>query len=144
MTNQIPTELDDWVSLRAACNVGSLFEQLKSGVEKDIAARQDAIHKQSQLKLGINYSSSRFTVLLDGRYQGDPTGGTVVVHNAVVFTLDQHKIIVQDEERAVTYEATATLCDDGKCRLSVNGQELELWQFRKRTLESLLFSKYLP
>jgi len=146
MTNQIPAELEDWVSLRAECTVGKIFERLKSGVEHDIGIRQTAIPAEGYPKLWVErgVGSGSFKVILDGAYKDPVTAKTTIVHSVVDFTFDQHKILVHDEDRKITYVATATLCDDGKCRLSVGGQELELWQFRKRALEGLLFNEYLP
>jgi hypothetical protein len=36
-------------------------------------------------------------------------------------------------------KATLTLNDMGECRLKINGQEREFWQFRRTALEDLFF-----
>jgi hypothetical protein len=42
----------------------------------------------------------------------------------------------EDKEKCI---ATLTLNNEGECRLLVNGQELEEWQFRKMMWEELFF-----
>jgi hypothetical protein len=50
---------------------------------------------------------------------------------------DKHIVALRDDK--VFLRGKVTLCDDGKCRIKADGQELELWQFRKRALEALFF-----
>jgi hypothetical protein len=53
-------------------------------------------------------------------------------------TLKTNGIVVKADDKVVL-EGHAVLSDDGACRLRVNGEDLEFWQFRKRALEALFF-----
>lgn len=146
MTNQIPPDVD-WVKERAACTAGMVLELLKSDVSKDVAARQEMISSapsQGWPSLTFNAEPTSVTVLLDGFNSRKGRK----VHRAVVFALDGQEISVHDENMYSIFSGSPTLGDDGRCRLKVilDGRELELelWQFRRRALESLLFNADLP
>ena len=47
------------------------------------------------------------------------------------------KVTAEDDK--VLHAATLTLGEDGECRLKLNREELEFWQFRRRALEDLFF-----
>jgi hypothetical protein len=58
----------------------------------------------------------------------------------VTFSIGANSIIVRDENDTLMFKAFPTVCNDGECRLKVDGQERELWQVRKQALEGLFFS----
>jgi hypothetical protein len=121
----------NWVSARATCSIGSLFEQLKIQLKSDIDIRQ-ALVKGPPFFFAFRYVAENNTVaaLLEGHR----------LHESVVFRLNDNAIEVMDKDHKLLLTAAATLNDEGECRLKVGDQELELWQFRKRALENLFFS----
>ena len=66
------------------------------------------------------------------------TQGFGVERKLVRFDRTEKGISVSDGSKRL-FEATLTLDDTGECRLKVNGQEREFWQFRKMALEALFF-----
>jgi len=64
------------------------------------------------------------------------------LHKSVRFECEKNSITVIGSEGAPNLTARLTLSNDGRCRVIINGQEYELWQFRKMALESLFFESY--
>jgi hypothetical protein len=62
-------------------------------------------------------------------------------YDVVTFSLQKSGIAVHDRQGNVIQESTLTLTDNGECKLKLlpSGEELNLWQFRKRFLERLFF-----
>src|ERR1039458_10083898 len=90
MNHLIPEKLD-WVTERANCNVGQLFEQLKQRVDSDVKTRKECTASTpTNPSLTFVPSASSFTVTLDGF--------NPYVHKSVVFTLAHPKILVSNEE----------------------------------------------
>jgi hypothetical protein len=119
----------DWVRARAECSPWKVFKELEQGARDDV----DAINSQRQLEDVFKYtvaraSETRFSVLCEG----------VRRRGSVDFLLSDEEIIVNEGE-SVILKATLTLSNKRQCRLKVNGEELEQWQFRKRALEGLFF-----
>lgn len=120
----------DWVTARANCSIGLLFEQLKVQVEKDIAARQARTQGPPfYYSFRFKFENDAIIALVEGHK----------IHESVTFRLSNQAIEVMGKDGELLFSATATLNNDGDCRLRVNGEELELWQFRKKALEDLLF-----
>lgn len=121
----------DWVNARAKCSLGLLFEQLKAQVEKDIDARQ-GLSKGPPYYYGFKFISENDMIiaLIEGHR----------LHKAVTFRLSHNTIEVMGGDGKLLFSGTPTLNNDGDCRLRVNGDELELWQFRKKALEDLFFT----
>ena len=65
--------------------------------------------------------------------------GKGVPSSSVMLKLRETSISVHDDHNQPIMEATLTLSDDGHCRLKVNNQEKEFWQFRRMALEALFF-----
>lgn len=116
----------NWVQARANCSAASIFEALKRGVESDTAIRHTL---RGEIR-GFRFDAEgdRFWVIL--------TGGAR--RHVVAFRLSNTEIVVMLDDE-VFLEATVSLCDDGICRISVKGEPLESWQFRKRALERFFF-----
>jgi hypothetical protein len=125
----------DWVGVRSACSLAAVFERLKGEVEEDARKRQALVPKT---EFGYRYAfrtdvgQGRISVLLEG--------ADFSQNRSIVFYLREDCIEVIDGKRSSKLKATPTISDDGECRLKVNGQERELWQFRKAALEDLFFS----
>ncbi len=145
MTNQILPDVD-WVKERSGCSAGGVFELLKSKVSDDVTARQKQISAAQSMFPSLTFypEDTSFTVVLHGF---NARKGREV-HKKVAFTLDDQEISVYDEQLRLVFKASPTLGDDGRCRLKVTVDnrelELELWQFRRRALESLFFNADLP
>jgi len=121
----------DWVNACANCSIGLLFEQLNAQVEKDIDARQ-ALSKGPPYSYGFRFRLENNTIiaLIEGHR----------LHESVTFRLSGNAIEVMGRDSQLLFSGTAVLNNDGECRLRVNGEELELWQFRKKALEDLFFT----
>ena len=123
----------DWVTARSACSLGVIFEMLKKQIADDVQKCQSML-KGPPYTHGFRFKAETRTisVIVDG------SGILEALH----FILTDSSIEVRDGNRKVLTTATPTLCDDGECRLKINGEEKELWQFRKIALEDLLFASY--
>ncbi len=121
----------DWVNARANCSIGLLFEQLKTQVEKDMDTRQ-ALCKGPPYYYAFRFKVENNTIiaLIEGHR----------LHESVTFRLSGNAIEVMGRDGKLSFNGIATLNNDGNCRLRVNGDELELWQFRKKALEDLFFT----
>jgi len=139
MATPIPSELD-WVNERSACTLNRIFETLKAQVSDDVSIRQGMLMFSTTCSLNFNAQAQQFVVLLCGPKHRDAD----TVYRAIAFILDQpnDRIVVVDESNNILLEATAALGHDGKCRLRIDGDELELWQVRRRALEDLFFNPY--
>jgi hypothetical protein len=120
----------NWVGARASCLLVGVFEQLKLDVEKDIQVRNSQIPAGKEIRFRLLLNGDNFFVLVAGWDIGN---------HSVKFVLTDSAIIVRDAEDINVLIASVTLSNDGKCRLLVAGQELELWQFRKTALDELFF-----
>ena len=128
----------DWVTARNKCSVRKVFETLKLQVENDIRIRNESLQSDQTRRYGYSYGIATavggFTVFLEG---------VVGTRHTVIFSITQKgSILVSTDEGDAVIEGTPTICDDGKCRLKVNGQERELWHVRKMALEDLFFHTY--
>jgi len=121
----------DWVNARAECSIGLIFEQLKTQVQKDIDARQ-ALSKGPPFYYAFRFKVENDTIIamIEGHR----------LHESVTFRLSGNAIEIMGRDGKLLLTGTATLNNDGECRLKVNGDELELWQFRKKALEDLFFT----
>jgi hypothetical protein len=62
--------------------------------------------------------------------------------HCVYFKLENNNISVRDEEHVLLFEATVGLNDVGECKPKINGQEREVWQMRRMSLEKLFFEVF--
>ena len=122
----------EWVKARFDCSVRSMFDRLREEVKCDVTARKE-------LNPSIKGNRS-----FEFRFQS--TGDTFVVSaergessRVAVFSVFEGTIVVLDQGDAVIVKGRVALSDDGVCRISVAGIEVETWQFRKRALEQLFF-----
>jgi hypothetical protein len=121
----------EWVKARAECSIGLIFDQLKTQVQKDIDTRQ-TLSKGPPFYYGFRFKIENDTIiaLVEGNR----------LHESVTLRLSGNAIEVTGKDGKLLFSGTVALNKDKECRLRVNGDELELWQFRKKALEDLLFS----
>jgi len=129
--SNIPLELD-WVTRRAACNVGQVFDELCVGIRKDVEAINQARGLKEPAHFDATLLSDNSTIVV-----GQPNRNPRVV---VKIGIVGDSIRVGDASQRLEWSVTVTLNDEGRCVLkSEDGALLEQWQFRKRALDHLFF-----
>ena len=123
----------DWVSARDACSVTQMFERLRLAVDEDVKVRQ-ALRKKVDdfgFEQGFEFTTrgSSFSVSRRGIERG----------RAVVFAIQGRSITVKDESGNLLRLASVTINDDKECVLVVGEEQLQEWQFRKKSLEAIFF-----
>lgn len=127
----VPQELD-WVSKRAACNAGRVFDELCIGIRKDVEAINQARGLKEPAHFAANLLSDNSTIVI-----GQPNRTPRVV---VTIGIVGDSIGVRDASQGIEWSATITLNDEGRCVLKLeDGAFMEQWQFRKRALDHLFF-----
>ena len=119
----------DWVTARSSCSLPNVFKTLRLQVEEDAKTRNALRPNNSPYEFSVKENDGGFTVLLAAKE----------VRRSVAFSLSEHAIAVRDGVGSPMFEVTVAFDDDGKCRLSINGEEREFWQVRRMALEELLF-----
>jgi len=120
----------DWVAALSSCQLSTVFETLRMQIQEDVKARKEQLQGQADYSYTYIGNGSSFAVA---------AAGNRISGKIVKFALADNAIVVADADDKVLFQATLTLNDDGECRLLIDGQEREFWQFRKRALEGLLF-----
>jgi hypothetical protein len=128
----------DWVKARTECSPAAVFERLKISIRSDADARTKTL-VQSNANYGFSAVSEGRTISVYLQMSRS-IAPEQDAHRSVVFTLTADGINVKDGNDRLICDATLTFDNDGDCRLKCGDEELELWQFRKRTLEDLPFS----
>jgi hypothetical protein len=128
----------DWVNARARCTVQEAFKELEQGVQVDVEAANALVTTGDPLRFSITKSfATHFTVnRIDDpvRSQG----------RAIDFVWSDNKIEVCNQNNQLLHAATLTLTNEGRCKLRVGDEELEMWQFRRMALEKLFFGPFDP
>lgn len=119
----------DWVTERANCSTLKVFRSLELGVKADVDKR-NAVRKNGEPKWNIASSPERFSGFREGLGEWSP--------HVIEFALEGDRIAVYSDSADI-FGARITINNKGQCRLRVNDQELEEWQFRKKALEDLFF-----
>jgi hypothetical protein len=131
MNTEKKPENFDWVTARAECSAGKIFEKLKLQVQENVKVRKSLLPSERHYSFEfVEGGGTAFSVAVIGND----------IHDSVRFHLGDEKIKVRSGNRE--YELFATLCNDGECRVKMNGDEYDLWQVLKMALEDLLFKKY--
>jgi hypothetical protein len=131
MNTEKKPENFDWVTARAECSAGKIFEKLKLQVQENVKVRKSLLPSERHYSFEfVESGGTAFSVAVIGND----------IHDSVRFHLGDEKIKVRSGNRE--YELFATLCNDGECRVKMNGDEYDLWQVLKMALEDLLFKKY--
>ncbi|HWE87767.1 MAG TPA: hypothetical protein VG267_22680 [Terracidiphilus sp.] len=124
--SEIPQELD-WVSVRAACTIEKMFEQLHHGIEEDVR-RINQIRK---------YPEDRgFEVMVSGREFSFTVKRGETLRPFVRFTIEGESIQVADDADTVKLKYGIAVSDEGRCKLTEHGEDREQWQIRKSALVS--------
>lgn len=131
--NTIPQDLD-WVSERAKCSPGTVFSALESQVKADVE-RRESLRNANEMQYGVGFS------LRSGAYAFQVTVNRMSeVMGTAIFEKTAVGINVRYKNGSIL-AGVLTLGNDGRCRLRVaDSEELEFWQFRKRSLEPLFFN----
>jgi hypothetical protein len=131
----IPVELD-WVTVRAKCNLLEMLKALHDGASQDVEAAEECLPERSEVSFSISQlNNKRFSV----SRCDDPM---TMIATSVDFVREQDRITVShttNEGATLLFEASITLNNRGECRLKVGNEELELWQIRRKALETLFF-----
>ena len=123
----------DWVTARLECSARKVFEQLKLAIQRDIQIRNATLPQDSGVEFQVTDAGDRLVVL---RYIKARSSHTYIP-KSVGFVVRDERISfgIGDE----SWTASLTLNKQGRCILRLDGEELELWEFRMRALEELLF-----
>jgi hypothetical protein len=128
----------DWVTNRFNCSLARMFKQLELGCRKDVDTLKDFDRPDPSLggrppkELFVEGNGAEFSVT-----RRDFASTQL---RSMTFRLDTGAITVSgDFPGAPRFSAGITLTDEGKCLLAVDGNELRLWQVRRKALQDLLF-----
>lgn len=119
----------DWVTARTECSAQGVFFRLVAGIKADVATRNNlALLDNSNLHFEVAEIGN---VVLVTRLEGSDTKKVEITFAAGGFKTEGYgpQLI-----GIPTFNAKA------ECVVMVNGEEMQLWQFRCRALETLLFS----
>lgn len=119
----------DWVRARSECSLRNIFLRLSAGIKNDALTR-DEIERKSGTNLHFEFMDLPSVVLVTRR-EGERS-------QKVEFTLGADDITVDGYGGRFT--AAPGYNSTGDCTLIVHGEELELWQVRRKALELLFFT----
>jgi len=119
----------DWVSARAECSLKRVFAKLSLDVQGDVAIREEFSRKTLDGRTFRWQEAARGFLVSRTVRQDD---------KHVTFVLGDDAIEVSGHGVG-SFSASLTLNCEGKCRFSVNGQEVESWQLRRMALDALFF-----
>ena len=121
----------DWVRARAACSLDVLFQQLRVAADRDVDS-MNAVLKAADRTIVCELAEvgDRFLVTISGN---------AFPMRIAEFARTETSIAVSVEKGKKKFVAVPTLNPDGVCKLTVNNQELELWQVCRMALEDLFF-----
>jgi hypothetical protein len=126
----IPQEFE-WVKARSACTIEKMFEQLHEGIGNDVAAI-NSFRKFPEEK--------GFEVKQSGREYSFTIKRAEAIRPFVKFAIAGDCINVSTDADKKGRDYRITLSDEGRCKLTENGEEREQWQVRRAALEQLFFS----
>jgi hypothetical protein len=127
MSETRPSDFD-WVTARNQCSLGKVFEFLYLETKKNTET-MNQINGQEQRQWQLVEFQGGFSV----------SRRTVESTMGARFTIRDNAVVVDGIGVDVGFKAGLTLNDDGKCRLLVDGKELDRWQVLRRALEPLFF-----
>jgi hypothetical protein len=125
----IPQELE-WVTAKATCTIEKMFEQLYQEVGDDVAAI-NSFRKFPEEK--------GFKVEQSGREYSFTIKRAEAIRPFVKFAIVRDCINISTDADKKGREYHITLNDEGRCKLTENGEEREQWQVRRAALEPLFF-----
>lgn len=121
----------DWVTARKACSFTKVHESLLLATKKYVEAMAETGADGKPFNRFV--FTTHHDVFSVVRESWEKTGVRVWISRGEAIVAEYFGV------KADSVTATLTLNDDGECRLLVNGQELQEWQFLKRVLEPLFF-----
>jgi hypothetical protein len=129
----IGIEKFDWVTARASCSIGSVFEHLRDETKADVAVISKLLELNGY-KANFTFESEQESFMVSRATNGKSDFASVKFSR-------KEKAITVSKSGTVFLAATLTINNERQCRLVVNGQELEEWQFRKLALEQIFFGE---
>ena len=128
--NAVPQELD-WVSTRAACTIGQVFNKLCNEIEGDVSVINTVRNLVDMDRFHIDKLGDGRTIVI-----GQPSRiPRVVVKVGIV----GNEIEVQDDATRSSWRVGIGLNNEGRCVLKNSDGQMEHWQFRNKALEPMFF-----
>lgn len=121
----MPKEFN-WVKARSECSPSQLFNELRLGVEDDIAEINKLPGKDAHIAQNCN--GKTFKV-----WRGESP------EPSVKFCLNTDRIEIFDGNGTLTRSYSVSFSSEGRCVLVGSDGEAEQWQARREALEGLFF-----
>jgi TusA-related sulfurtransferase len=126
----IPQEFE-WVMARATCTIEKMFEQFHQGVVDDVVAINSLRKFPEEKGFKVEQSGREYSFIIKRAEAIRPfVKFSIAVGDCINVSTDADK-------NGRDYRIT--LNDEGRCKLTENGEEHEQWQVRRASLESLFF-----
>jgi hypothetical protein len=132
---RLPTPKDsrfDWVRERSK-SLGSMFEVLANAVKQDVESVVELLKEARDAKTIFAYKRDR-AVITVSREKTNAIGPP----ETVVFSLSSSVITVERSD-GTQFLVSPSLNQEGKCKMTIDGHELELWQVCQKALDALFF-----
>ncbi|MGA3161864.1 MAG: hypothetical protein ABSC77_11665 [Terracidiphilus sp.] len=127
----IPQELE-WVKVKATCIIEKMFEQLHQGVGDDVTAINLFRKFPEEKGFEVEQSSREYSFTIKRADAIRPFVKFAIVGDCINVSTDADK---------KGHDYHITLNDEGRCKLTENGEEREQWQVRRASLEPLFFPR---
>jgi hypothetical protein len=127
----------EWVSAKAQCTAGLMFERLRAGVKQDVERRNALLVSDDEFRFEFSEDAEGFEVArLQGSRMAKPDVAAVVR-----FEHAGPRINIHSEDVDVTITAILTLDPAGQCRFVVGEALYAEWEIRRLALEVLFFDE---
>ena len=127
----------DWVTAHSECSASKVFKELRTGVKSDIDVIDAMLAKTissaghgTKPKFDVSDEPTRFLVSRQIK-NGEAAQTVEFALNGLGISIEGFGI--------KPFQAIVDLNLDGKCVLTVDGNEVESWQVRRMALHKLLF-----
>jgi hypothetical protein len=127
--------MENWVQARAGCSLPGTFHVLREMIDNDVKAANEL--KRAGFTFELNAQPSGKLLVIRHHDIGGMEDTSVIV-----FELLPDRITVSDRGQMSTkllFSAIPYLNEEGECLLTVGGQDLKLWQVRRKALDDLFF-----
>jgi hypothetical protein len=129
MAEKLPDNFD-WVAERFKCSAAAKLAELHRLVEQNVVTRNQQVGPTQigpiqRFSINVLRTDPLFFKVSDTQRR-----------NGVDFSLQGDTIRIED---ASTRHVSLTLDNEGRCKLVLDGEELDSWQLLKRALEPLFF-----
>jgi hypothetical protein len=128
----------DWVKARSKCSLGSIFEVLANAVKQDVESALQLLKEARDAKTVLTYKRDRAVITVT-REKTNIIGPP----ETVVFSLSSSAITIE-QSNGTQFLVTPSLNQQGECKMTVDGHELELWQVCQKALGGLFFGDSSP